>query len=303
MSATRRLLLALGLLLSVPLAFAAVDGAVINQTTGAPQAGAMVTLYQLGAGGRQPVKTVRSDDSGAFSVDHTVQGPHLLQTIHAGVIYNQMLQPGSATTGLRLAVYDSTAKLGAAKVTQHMVLIEPMGDILHVNESVVFHNEGNTTYNDLTNGTLRVYLPPEIEGTARVMVTGPQGVPLERSASATDRENIYQIDYAVKPGETHFDVTYVVPVSDPAVFRGKALHGGGPIRLVAPEGVTFTGENVNQIGEHPTSHAVIYDVAAEEYSFTIEGAGRLQAPEAQPSGGAGIQQINPRIYDSMPWVI
>ena len=264
----------------------------------------MVTLYQLGSGGMQPVKSVRSDDTGAFEVDHSPQGPHLLQTIHAGVIYNQMLQPGSATTDLRLAVYDSTADSGAAKVTQHMILIEPMGEILHVNESIVFRNEGSSTYNDPDKGTLRVYLPPEAEGKARVMVTGPQGVPLERSASATSEKDVYQIDYPVKPGETHFDVTYVVTKAEPAVFEGRALHGGGPIRLVAPEGVTLSGEGITQIGEEPRTHAKVYDAGGETYSVTIEGAGRLRAPEEQHSNrGSGIQQIDARIYERMPLIL
>ncbi len=56
-------------LASMACALAAVDGTVVNQTTGKPQAGVLITLVQPGAAGMQTLATVRSNAEGKFSVD------------------------------------------------------------------------------------------------------------------------------------------------------------------------------------------------------------------------------------------
>ena len=87
----------------------AVDGVVINGTTGKPQPSVMVTLVQPGQGGMQTIATVKSDAEGKFKIDKEYPpGPALLQAMNAGVIYNQILPPGSPTTGVTVKVYDST---------------------------------------------------------------------------------------------------------------------------------------------------------------------------------------------------
>lgn len=293
--------LALALLL-IPAARAAVDGAVVNRTTGKPQPGAIVTLYGLGGpGGMKPVKTVKTDDKGAFSIDAEISGPHLLQTIYSNVLYNEMLQPGVKTSGLELAVYESSNKPASAKVAQHMIIVEPLGDVLHVNESFVLQNTGNTTYNDPANGTLQVFLPEGVTGEPRVMITAPQGMPLQRPASPTGVKGIYKIDFPVKPGDTRFDVTYVMPLSEKRVFASKVLHNGGPIRIIAPQGVTLTGDSITLVGQEPKTQAKVYDIRGKDYSVQIEGSGQLGPPEPEESGGGGrgIQSIEARIYDQV----
>jgi hypothetical protein len=289
--------------LSLSIAYAAVEGTVVNRTTGKPQPGAVITLYGLGAGpgGMKPVQTVKSDTAGKFTIAHEVSGPHLLQTIHSGVLYNEMLEPGSATTGLELPVYESTSKATSAKVSQHMVILEPLGTILHVNETVMFRNDGDTTYNDPANGTLRVFLPEGIRGKPRVMVTAPQGMPIERSAAETKTPRVYKIDFPVKPGETRFDLTYVFPMPDPPAFESQVLHNGANVRLVAPQGVTLSGGDIRLLGQEPKTQAKVYEVQGRDYTVQIEGTGQLAKPEAGESDGGsgerGIQTISARIYD------
>jgi len=302
-SRNARLLASFFCFLTAFAAQAAVSGKVLNQTTGQAQPGAVVTLYSLGQNGMQPVKTMKSSESGAFDVDYTLDGPHLLQTIHAGVVYTKMIPPGAPSTGLELEVYDSTSDPDAAAIIQHMVLIEPLGGILHINESIVASNSGDRTYNDPGKGAVRIFLPESAQGEPRLMATAPQGMPVQRDVVETGDPGVYLIDFPVKPGETRFDLTYVLPQADPLVFTGKVLHGGGPVRLVAPQGVTLSGEAITQIGEEPQTHAKVYDLSAAEYAVTVEGAGSLSVPAgaapdgSAPPGGASIQQINARIYD------
>src|SRR5580693_1837527 len=146
------------LLFAVPL-FAAVDGTVINKTTGQPQSGATVTLYKLGQAGMESLESVKSGAQGKFHIDQTPQGPHLIQTAFDGVTYNHILPPGSPTSGLSLDVYNSSKRPGAAHVLRHFLIFEPSGAQLTVNEGFTFQNNGLTTYNDPDDGTLKFYLP------------------------------------------------------------------------------------------------------------------------------------------------
>src|SRR5580698_4849245 len=62
---------------------AAVDGTVMNATTGKAQASVLVTLVQPGAQGMQTLATVKSDAQGKFKIDKDVPpGPALLQAIY-----------------------------------------------------------------------------------------------------------------------------------------------------------------------------------------------------------------------------
>ena len=287
------------LLLLAPAGRAGVDGVVFNQTTGKPQPGAAVTLYQASASGMNPLETVNSDARGAFAIEAAPTGPRVLQAVHDGVVYNQMLQPGAPATGLRLVVYDATSKAAGTEVTQHMILLEPISGILHVSESIIFRNSENLTYNDPAKGALRVYLPPEMEGKPRVMATAPQGVPLARPAVETGEKDVYKIDFPIKPGETRFDLTYVLPKPESGIFTGKIPHGASPVRLVVPQGVTLQGDRITEIAREPNTQAIVYDVQGTEYAVKIEGTGALRQPEStgEGGGGAGIQQIPARIYD------
>ncbi|MGH9632826.1 MAG: carboxypeptidase-like regulatory domain-containing protein [Bryobacteraceae bacterium] len=292
----------LGLLvLAVPL-LAAVDGTVVNRTSSKPQPGVAVTLIRLGQG-MQPAGSATTDAQGRFRMDQEVQPgtPYLLQAEYEGVTYNRMLPPGSPSTGLQVEVYEAKPEPGTAAVAQHMLLLEPSQDGLSVSESIIFENNGNATYYDPAKGTFRFYVPPQAGGQVRVSVQGPQGMPIERQPEQAGAPGTYKVDYPVRPGETRFDLSYALPLSSPPVFESKLMHGG-PLRIVAPRGVTLRGENVNSLGTEPRTQATIYDVKGPDYRVEIEGTGTLRGT-AEPSGeqdtGPPIEQKKPPIYRSL----
>jgi hypothetical protein len=287
---------------------AAVTGSVLNQTTGKPQANATVTLYKLGGAGMESIESVKAGADGKFVINQPVEGPHLIQTAWDGVTYNHMLSPGSATSGVSLEVYDSAPRLNAdAKVATHMVLLEPGADRMNVSESIVYQNNGKVTFNDPEGGTLRFYVA-SANGRIGVRATAPQGMPVERAAEKTSAAGVYKVDFPVKPGETRFDLTYSVPLTTPGTYAGKTLHGGGPVRMVAPNGVKLSGEGLNLLGQEPTTLASIYEIKSPDYSIRIEGTGTLSQPTGTGAGeeedtGAGIRQIRPRVYDRFYFVL
>ncbi len=298
----------IALLIAAPVCFAAVDGVVVNRTTGKPQAGVTVTLVKLGAG-METAGSTKTDSAGAFKIDASVTAgtPYLLQSQYEGVSYNKMLPPGSPTTGIDAEVYNASAKPVDTQVSQHMILLEPSDKALGVNESMIYQNSGKQTFSD-PSGTLHFYVPPGA-GDIVVQVKGPGGMPISRSAEKGKRPNEYVVNYPVRPGETTFNLAYSLgPVK---TFESKILHGGGPVRIVVPKGVTLKADNLSNLGVEPRTQATIYEVKGNEYKAAIEGTGSLRAAAEAAGGGAPsesqpddkIDEAKPRVYSRLYWVL
>ncbi len=291
--------------------FAAIDGTVVNRTTGKPQAGANVLLTSMGQGGMTPLGVAKTGADGKFRIDRDAEGAVLLQITHAGVSYSQMLMPGTPTTGIEAAVYDTSAKPGTAEVIEHVVLLQPGAGQVAVNETVIFRNSARLTYHDPANGTLRLYIPGDQKEEVRVMARAPQGMPVPRPAVKTNQPNVYKVDFPIKPGETSIDLAYTAPLGTPAVFSGKMLHRDGVLRLVVPQGVKLAGDGVARVGEEPQSKAQIYSAKGPEFKVQLEGTGELrtsggagQAPATEEEdSGPPITQILPPAYDQMYWTL
>lgn len=285
----------------------AVSGTVMNQSTGQPQAGATVTLYKIGKDGPEAMTSLKSGAGGKFEMPDTPQGgPHMLQTAFSGVTYNKMLPPGRPTTDLTVEVFNRSATPDSTRATTHMVLLEPNGMNLLVNESVIWRNEGKSAFYDEKNGTMRFYLPPAAQGKVKVNCTAPQGVPIERPAVATGKPNIYTVDFPIKPGETRFDIAYQTPMTGPGTYDARILHGGGPVRFVAPQGVTLESDKLKLLGQEPNTQASIFEFTGVEARIGVTGVGSLGGPESaggegggggEEDGGEGLKPIRARIYN------
>jgi Carboxypeptidase regulatory-like domain len=293
------------LLCLASLASAAVDGTVTNRTTGKPQPGATVTLYKLSQNGLESVESVKSDAAGNFRIDQNLKGPRLLQSAYDGVTYNHMLPPGSPETGVALEVYNSTKQPGAAKVMQHMLILEPSGSDLAVSEGFIWLNTGKTTFQDLDAGTLKFYAPPGAKG-IQVNATAPQGMPIRTAPAPAGQPDVYKVVFPIKPGETNIHVNYTVPFASPGKFEGRALYKGGPTSIIVPEGVSLKGEGLESRGVEPRTKASIYQTNEAAFKVEIEGSGELKrgepAAESEQSGPQ-IQFVLPKLYDKLYWVL
>ncbi len=281
---------------------AAVDGTVINQTTGKPQAGVTVTLFNLGKAGMEQLESAKSGADGKFSLQAALPAgaPALLQAAFQDVTYNQMLSPGVPTSGVTVGVFSSARQPGGARISQHMMLFEPVEGQITISESYVFQNDGKTTYDDPQGGVLKAFIP---EGAQNIQAhaTAPQGVALRRPADKTGQPNVYKVSFPIKPGESRIDLSYTVPSAPDGTFKGKVL-ASGPTRLVVPNGVTLEGDKLTSIGQEPRTQANIYDLAGTAINVKINGTGTLSGlsePAADAGDGGqspGIDQIMPRVF-------
>ncbi len=301
---------ALVALFAISLPLLAVDGTVVNATTGQPQSGVAINLVQPSQNGMVQLGNTTTDAQGQFKIDKQIPpGPGLLQATYQGTTYNQIITPGMSTTGVQLKVYDSTKKPGTARTMEHLILLEPGADRLRVSETFVLGNDSNVTYNDPAKGSIQFFLPPATDGNAQVIITAPGGMPIPRPALKTATAGIYKVDYPVKPGETRMDVSYTVPSA--TKFSGKVVASDAATHLVTPGTVTVTGDGIELAGREPQTQANIYNLTGLDYNLLIDGIGSLrQDDSAGAQGGQGddggspqVEIKKPRIYAQLPWVL
>ncbi len=311
---------AFSVLLAAPM-LASINGTVVNGTTGKPQAGVEIILLKPGAQGMQQLGTTRSDSVGHFIFEHDQPGggPQLLQAHYKDVNYNQLLTPNLPTSGVDLQIYDVTKSAAHLRQSQHLMVLQPTSSEIAVNETLIIDNPSKTTYSNDAQGGMRFYLPPPANGQVRVSAEGPQGMPLPQAPQKTDKSNVYKVNFAIKPGQTQFQLTYVLPVGSPFTFRGQVVNVKGiqtaPLRLVAPEGVSLAGNAIERIGQEPNTRATIFNViAAGNFSIDITGTGSLPgqgnanttagAPSANDtSDEPPVTEGEPRIYQHLPWLV
>lgn len=279
-------------LLSASLAFAAVDGTIVNGSTGKPQAGSTVTLFQTTNQGPQNLGSVKSDAQGKFAFTQDVQpgvggGPLLIQAVFDGVQYNLTIPPGSPMQGVSIPVYPATKTPGQAKIAQHFFVLEPSPQgTMQVTEGFLFENSGKTTWNNPDRGTLQFELPAAAQGKMEINVTAPNGLPIRRAADPLDNKpNQYKLDFPIKPGETRVDLAWSMPFNSPGVFEDRILSKSDVIRAVAPAGVEFKGPDVTAIGTVPDSKATVYAVKGPDLQIRVEGTGLFNTPDNANGGG------------------
>lgn len=309
MTRSRVLLILCGFLAAgTPSALGAIEGVVQNGTTGRAESGVAVTLIKLEQA-MEPAASTKSDAAGKFRFDQNVSGaPLMLRAEFEGVTYNQMIPPGSRTGDVRLTVYRAARATATAGVPeQHVMLFEPSGTEMIVNESFLYRNQAQppVTYVNNEQGTLRFYLPAGAKGIVQVSAAGPGGVPVRGTAEKTGEPDIYKVSFPIKPGESRIDLTYLVPHQPGAEFAGKTLYPGVLTRIAAPSGVTLSGEGLESMGQEPQSKASIFNIGSgASFRVTIAGEGRLaRAPEGGEGSGGESISIIPAAVEKQFWLI
>ncbi len=243
-----------------------------------------------------------------FRINQPVQGPTLLRATIDGVTYNNVLAPGQPTEGITLDIYNASKLPGDAKVSKHMLLFQPQGQEMVVNEAYIVVNDGKTAWDDPAGGTLHFFIP---KGATKVEVnaTPPAGMPLKSPAQKTDKPDVYKINFAIRPGETRLDMTYSVPYTEGASYSGKIVSDDENTYLIAPNGVTMKGDHLKDLGPEPRTQAHIFGLQGTEYSVQFEGK---VAPATEAASGSDadasagqpqIEQIMPRIYGKLNLIL
>ncbi len=289
-------------------AFGAVDGVVVNKTTGKPQAGSTVTLFQTSSQGPQFIDSAKTGPDGKFVITKEPGqpggGPMLLQAVFDGVQYNKILPPGAPTSNVEIPVFNSSKKPAGVDVAQHIMLLQPDSTgVLNVNEIYDFQNAGKLTWNDPDAGELRFELPEAAQGKVEIDATAPGSMPIRRAADPAGKPNQFKLDFPIKPGETRIELSWTMPFNTPGVFEDRVLmKGNAPTRVLAPPGVTLKGDGVENLGQEPQTQATIYSMKGPDLRFDVEGTGELRDASSGGSGGGDGQDNNgsPQLTQNLP---
>jgi hypothetical protein len=300
-------LLAFCFLTSVSCLLGAIEGTVINGSTGKPQPSVTVSLVQPGANGMQAIATSTSDVNGAFRIDHELPPPPaLLQADYKGVTYTQVQPPGRPTTGIQFQIYESAAKPPQGMQMAHLIMIEPSPTSLEISETFLIRNESNTTFQDAANGTAQFYPPKAAGDKVQVSVTPPTQMTIKRSAEKGAKPGSFKINYPARPGETRFDMHYTLPAAE--TFSTKVVDTGRPTMVVTPLSVRLSGDGIKEAGVEQDVQARVYEITAPSFEVKIEGTGSIRdrqqskSPDEDP-GQPKTTEILAKIYDKMYWVL
>ena len=191
--------------------------------------------------------------------------------------------------GIAWVLLLSAPAMAATKVGRHMILFEPGGGRMVVNETYLCSTTGG--------GRLEFYLPAAAKGNVTVNATAAGGTPIAAAVKKTSKPDVYAVDFPAQPGETRLDLSYTVPYTEGAAYEGKIVSKDDNTYLIAPSGMTLQGENLNDLGLEPRTQDHIYGLTGTAYKVV------LTAEEAADSdSGPRIEEIMPRIY-GQAWLI
>ncbi len=147
--------------------------------------------------------------------------------------------------------------------------------------------------------TYEVYLPEGAE-INQVIAQGPGGMPINTSATPEGKTGKYSFNYAIKPGETRFEIAFHMPYSGEASFAPKITDKIQHFVVMLPKSMTFEAKDASKfspMSDDPTSTVQVATnvTPGADLAFRVSGTGMLQdeqqqgqqAQQSQSGGGMG----------------
>jgi hypothetical protein len=284
-----------------------IAGTVTNGTTNKPQSAAEVSLVDP-MQGMAELGTAKSDSQGRFALKApaTAQGPRLVRVTHDGLNYFKMAPPG--TNNIQVTIYDVAKNVEGISGTARVMRIQttPDGNTLQVTELYAVNNASSPPRTLAAENSFEVALPEgaQIDGADG---QGPHGQPLPVSPTpVSGKKNIYSISYALKPGETRFQVAYHLPYKGSADLAAHMTRAYEHFVIVLPPSIKWEPKSpalFKPMADQPGSTVQVASQvkAGQELAFRIRGTGTIadqQDSSADASGGGmegqeGAQRSGP----------
>jgi hypothetical protein len=291
MRSTRPLHILLFALLLAAGAFAqSISGTVTNATSGKPAAGTTVTLVDP-MGGMAEIGTAKTDAQGRFKFEGVpaAQGPRLARAEKSGVNYFKMVPPG--LTNVDLSVYDAASSVEGISGSADVVRLQAQGSTLEAVELFAIKNESNPPRTLASPATFEFVLPEGalIDGAD---AQAPNGQPISAKATPAKEKNHYSFAFAIKPGETRFQVAYHLPYSGKASFAPRLTRNFEHYVLVLPSTMSFAPRDAQQFQAMKDQAGVNVQVsvraqAGQDLSYDISGTGTIRDPQADATASDG----------------
>jgi hypothetical protein len=268
-----------------------VHGSVVNRTNGKPIPNTDVDLLSPTAG-MALLASVKSDAQGQFTAtnDSIGAGPVLIRVTYQGVSFNAFLPPGRPQVDVE--VFDVTKDPKVIFPASHVVIFQPRDGKLIGAEEYNIKNDSNPPVAFFRSEGNFEFAVPDKATLQHVSATGSLGMDVPQ-ASIDKGKGLYAIAYAFRPGETNIRLSYELPYpGNSATLKLPAVYAGMRMLLVAPPGVTLTGDGISAAGQEQGMNVFFHEALAAKgaLSVSISGVGSPQAAEAAEGQGQGQQQ-------------
>ena len=277
-----------------------VTGTVTNRTTGRPAANVEVTLLTLSNGMSESGST-KTDSEGRYSMPMEAGGgPHLVRASYQGANYFKMVPPGTSQGDID--IYDGTKKVDGIAGTVDVIKLQSDGNSLQAIELWAVRNQSNPPRTLTADNSFEVVLPEGAQiddGSAQ----GPNGQPIAATPTALKQKNHYAFNFALKPGETRFQLAYHLPYKGSASLSPQLLLPYDHFVVMVPSSMKLDFKNAGQFESMADQPGAVVQVAkatkpGQDVSFKVSGTGAItDNQQAQAGGGEGTpggQQDNGR---------
>jgi hypothetical protein len=239
-------------------------------------------------GGMAEIATAKSDAQGRFTFSApAAQGPRLARAEKSGVNYFKMITPGS--TSVDLNVYDAAASVEGIQGSADVVRMQTEGSTIEAVELFAIKNDSNPPRTLASASTFEFVLPDgaQIEGAD---AQAPNGQPISTAAKPAKEKNHYTFSFALKPGETRFQIAYHFPYSGNASFSPQLTRDFDHYVLVIPSTMKFSPKDAKlfqAMTNQPGSNVQVSlkAQAGQDLSYAISGTGTIRDEEAQAAPG------------------
>lgn len=271
------------------------SGTVINRTTGKPTPNVDLTFLSPTQGMRD-LGSAKSDAQGKFTItnDSVGMAPVLVRATFHDVSFNTFAPPGRPE--VEVEIYDISKDPKAISVASHIVIFQPQGGKLIGAEeyevqnasqppAAYFRTEGNFDFAIPENATL-----------GQVTTTATMGMSVNQ-ASIDKGKGRYAIAFAFRPGQTNVRLSYELPYpNNAATVKLPAAYAGVKMLVVAPPGVTVTGDGLSSAGQEQGMMVYTHEPLSLKGTLTVSLSGVGSAPDSggQGQGGGGGQEGNSR---------
>ncbi len=226
---------------------ARLTGNVVNGTTGKTVVIERLSLMKPGQFGMELVKSLDNVSRFTFEDIEPVAGiPLVLRGNHQGVSYSLNVPITEAKAySANLTVYETSKTWDKVHVrVPHMIIVRE-GTHLQIEQTLEFHNNGNTTFN---GDSLRVSIPEAAHNT-RMTTSYEDGLSLPALAALNGRQ--YAVLLPLRPGRSRIQLSYEVnydnlsvQLSQPWSYDIEDMN-----IFVSPRDIAVTGSGLAEVAD------------------------------------------------------
>ena len=263
-----------------------VTGKVLDRTTQKPAAGDDVVLLRMGEGMQEEAR-VHTDAEGAFSVNLThPDAQYVLRVLHQGVNYDHTL---SGASTVQLEVFDSVPAIQGISGSLGIAEVQSDGSDLKVTEMYSITNASMPAVTQSGAHNFDVTLPAGAKLDA-FMAKRAQGVWVNL-APVQGKQNIYSVDYPLRPGETLFKFSYHLPAAAATTLRLKLAYPIKSFAVMHPPSMKFKALRPQTFVSPGTAKGMqieqaVGGVGRDVPALVISGVGAIAAQATVPKAPA-----------------